>query len=388
MIHRIIENQLKDSLFQGKAIILYGARRVGKTTLVRNLMGQYPTKKARYINCELLSNKQALEVQDAKPLEAFLGDSELVILDEAQNVENIGKTIKIIVDTYPQIQIIATGSSAFDLAQKTAESMVGRVRSFFLYPFSVQEIAQGRGIMEIESRLEQLLRFGSYPEIFDQPDAVAQPLLDELTSTYLYKDVLAFGGIKSSKLVLNLLQLVALQLGNEVNATELATSLGVDRLTILKYLDLFEQCFITFSLRAFSRNLRKEISKSFKIYFYDLGVRNSLIQAYNPLNIRTDIGGLWENFLVLERLKLIKYTPLFRNRYFWRTHDQKEIDYLEEHDGQLDGYEFKWSGSIGSPTQRPFNPPQDFLEAYDNSSVQRIDRSNYWEFVSLPSRND
>lgn len=383
MIPRIIEKKIEELLFCGKAIVIYGARRVGKTTLVNQVIRQHPEKKSRYVNCDLLVNKQALEAQDIKPLESFLGDCELVVLDEAQNVENIGRTIKILVDTFPHIQVIATGSSAFDLAQKTAESMVGRVHRFSLYPLSASEISQGKGQIELAPQLEQLLRFGSYPEVYGQPEEIAKSMLDQLVSAYLYKDVLMFSGIKNSKLILDLLQLLALQVGREVNANELGKSLGIDRLTVLKYLDLLEQCYVVFSLRAFSRNLRKEISKSFKVYFYDLGVRNSLLQAYGALATRNDVGALWENFLVVERLKLTGYHSLYRNRYFWRTHDQKEIDYLEEHDGLLEGYEFKWGGDVGKSASGSFRLPREFLETYQGSSVVRIDRSNFEEFVLM-----
>jgi predicted AAA+ superfamily ATPase len=379
MILRIIEKQLKKHLFQGRAIILYGARRVGKTTLTQTILSQYPDKKPKYINCELVANKQALEIHDAAQLKSFLGDSELVALDEAQNIEGIGKTIKIIVDTYPHIQVIATGSSSFDLANKTVESMAGRLYSFMLYPFSVGEIEQGKGYGEIESRLENLLRFGSYPEIIDQTEDIARRRLDELVSTYLYKDVIAFGGMRNSKLIVDLLQLLALQVGSEVSYNELATKIGIDRLTVIKYINLLEQSFIIFTLRALSRNPRNEISKSVKIYFYDLGIRNSLVQAYNPLAIRTDVGALWENFCIVERWKLVKYLPLHRNVFFWRTYDQKEIDYIEEHDSIFEGFEFKWGLH-----DRPFKVPQKFAELYEHSTVKRIDRSNYWQFL-LPN---
>ncbi len=379
MIPRIIENQLKIHLFEGRALILYGARRVGKTTLTQTILSQYPGKKPKYINCELVANKQALEIHDPSQLKNFIGDSELVALDEAQNIEGIGRTIKIIVDAYPNIQIIATGSSSFELANKTAESMAGRMYTFMLYPFSVGEIEQGKGYGEIESKLENLLRFGLYPEIIDQTEDVARRRLDELISTYLYKDVLTFSGMKNSKLIVNLLQLLALQIGSEVSYNELATTLGIDRLTVIKYIDLLEQSFIIFTLRTLSRNPRNEISKSVKIYFYDLGIRNSLIQAYNPMGIRTDVGALWENFCIVERRKLVKYLPLHRNTYFWRTYDQKEIDYIEEHDNIFEGFEFKWGVH-----DKQFKVPQKFTDMYKHSTVKRIDKSNYWQFL-LPN---
>ena len=220
------------------------------------------------------------------------------------------------------------------------------------------------------------MRFGLYPEVIDQTEDVARRRLDELVSTYLYKDVLTFSGMKNSKLIVNLLQLLALQIGSEVSYNELATTLGIDRLTVIKYLDLLEQSFIVFTLRTLSRNPRNEISKSVKIYFYDLGIRNSLIQAYNPMGIRTDVGALWENFCIVERRKLVKYLPLHRNTYFWRTYDQKEIDYIEEHDNIFEGFEFKWGVH-----DKPFKVPQKFTDMYKHSSVERIDRSNYWQFL-------
>jgi predicted AAA+ superfamily ATPase len=253
--------------------------------------------------------------------------------------------------------------------------MAGRIIPFMLYPLSMGEIEQGRGYGEVSGQLENLLRFGGYPEILGQSEETARERLDTLVSTYLYKDVLTFSGIKSSRIIVDLLQLLALQLGNEVSAGELGNSLGIDRLTVLKYLDVLEQSFIVFPLRAFSRNLRKEVSKSFKVYFYDLGVRNSLIQAYNPLSLRTDVGALWENFCIVERLKLIRYLPLYRNTYFWRTHDQKELDYIEEHDGMLEAFEFKWNPGAA------FKVPQDFIDAYPGATVKVVNSANYWKYL-------
>ena len=380
IIERVLAPTIKRYLFCGRVIIIYGARRVGKTTLVKGLLEEYQaSKRTRYINCDDLANQRVLAVQEAVALKTFLGDQELVVLDEAQNVPDIGKVLKILVDTYPEMQIIATGSSSFDLANKASEPMTGRVFPFELYPLSLQEVAGGNGYIEIEQRLENLLRFGLYPDILDEPAEDARMKLNELVSNYLYKDILAYAGVRKSNVIANLLRLLALQLGNQVSYSELAQNLGVDGKTVASYIDVLEQCFVIFRLTSFSRNLRNELKKSFKVYFYDLGVRNALIQAFNPLSLRADVGALWENFCIVERLKLNKYSRRDAMPYFWRTRTQKEIDYLEEYEGRLYGFEFKWG------TTKPISPPKEFLEAYKGSSVERVDRSNYWQYLLPPT---
>ena len=375
MIKRLLEPVIENYLFRGRTIILYGARRVGKTTLVKKILENNLHKRTRYVNCDLASNIQALSVYEAQTLRLFLGAQDLVILDEAQNIPEIGRVLKILVDEYPEMQIIATGSSSFNLVNKASEPMTGRMYRFELFPLSLQEVAGDNGFGIIEPKIENLMRFGLYPAILDLPEGDARIDLEELTSNYLYRDVLAYIGIRKSTILTNLLQLIALQLGNEVNYNELATKLGIDRKTVMSYIDLLEQCFVLFRLRAFSRNLRKEVSKSIKIYFYDLGIRNSLIQNFAPLSLRTDTGALWENFCIAERLKYLKYHRITSNQYFWRTYDKKEIDYIEDSDGQIRGFEFKWSSS------RRIKVPKEFLEKYPGSSVTRIDRSNYWRFL-------
>lgn len=376
MITRILEATVNRYLFRGRVVIIYGARRVGKTTLVKRILAQYEaSKQIRYLNCDDLVNQRALEVRETAALKAFLGEQDLVVLDEAQNVSEIGKVLKLLVDTYPQMQIIATGSSSFDLANRASEPMTGRVYPLELYPLSLQEIAGDQGYGEIEQRLENLLRFGLYPDIFDEPEEEARPKLDELVSNYLYKDILTYAGIKKAGVIANLLRLLALQVGNQVSYNELAQNLGINDKTVASYIDILEQCFVIFRLTSFSRNLRNELKKSQKIYFYDLGVRNALIQAFNPLPLRLDAGALWENFCIAERLKFNKYHRRYANMYFWRTRGQKEIDYIEEADGRLSGYEFKWGAA------RPLRASQDFLAAYPGSTVERIDRSNYWRFL-------
>ncbi|NOQ68197.1 AAA family ATPase [Patescibacteria group bacterium] len=370
---RLIQPQIEKRLFKNKVIIVYGARQVGKTTLVKRIFDKYNGKKL-YLNCELLSVQRGLSAPEAEKLKSYLGESKLIILDEAQKIINIGLILKILIDTYPDIQIIATGSSSFDLANKINEPLTGRTHTFILYPFSISEIKQQKSRFEIEAKLENILRFGFYPEVFFLSEDDARSRLDEISSNYLYKDILSFEGIKKSSVIVNLLQLLALQLGNEVSYSEIARQLGISRLTVQKYLNLLEQSFVIFSLRSFSRNLRKEISKSVKIYFYDLGIRNSLIQNFNRLEIRSDCGALWENFCIMERIKRNSINRVFANYYFWRTYAQKEIDYIEERDGKLFAFEFKWSDGKKKI-------PKEFLKTYGDSKFETINRENYWDFA-------
>lgn len=375
MISRLLETLIEKYLFRGRVIVLYGARRVGKTTLVKHLLAKHADKRTRYLNCDLLSVRTALQVEESTALNAYLGEQDLVVLDEAQQIENIGRILKILVDEFPAMQVIATGSSSFHLLNQSAEPLTGRMYRFELYPLSLAELAGDQGYSAVDPRLELLLRFGSYPAIIDLPEAEARLALDELVSNYLYRDALAFIGLRKSTVLIKLLELLARQVGQEVSYQELGQALGIDRRTVVNYIDLLEQCFVLFRLGAFSRNLRKEISKSVKVYFYDLGVRNGLIQNFTPLALRSDIGALWENFCIVERLKLLHYRQQFANQYFWRTYDQQEIDYLEEADGRLQGYEFKWSPNA------KVKEPTAFLQSYPGSQVERIDRSNYWRFL-------
>ncbi len=372
-IPRFIEKSIKERLFKGKLIVIYGARQVGKTTLVKKILEEYGPN-SNYLNCELLSVQKGLSEPEAERLKKFLGNYKLILLDEAQNIPNIGKILKIMIDTYPEMQIIATGSSSFDLAQKVSEPLTGRTFTFMLYPISFGEIKSQSSLFEVEARIENLLRFGSYPEILHLSEKDSMERLDEITSKYLYKDILSFERLKKSSIVRNLLELLALQLGNEVSYNELANKLGIDRMTAQKYIDILEQSFVIFRLRAFSRNLRKEISKSIKVYFYDLGIRNSIIQNYNRMDIREDAGALWENFCIAERMKSNAYNLRRANYYFWRTYAQKEIDFIEEREGKLFAYEFKWS-------KNKAKKPKEFLDSYKNSTFKIINRDNYWDFL-------
>lgn len=368
---RIIQKQIEANLFKNKVIIIYGARRVGKTTLSKSILQKYDG--SRYINCELLQNKMALETTNSDALRAFLGNDKIVVLDEAQYINNIGLILKIINDTFPDLQIIVTGSSSFELGNTIAEPLTGRSRQYLLMPFSIEELLQNYTTVDITARLENILRFGLYPEVFDKPEDYMVEELNNIASNYLYKDVLQFERLKRSDLLMNLLRALALQLGSEVSMNELSKTIGTSVQTIQKYIDLLEKSFVIFSLKSYSRNLRKEIAKSKKIFFYDLGIRNAIIQNFNPLSLRNDVGGLWENFCIVERIKRTQYHRIFSNNYFWRTYDQKEVDYIEEHSGQLHAYEFKYNPKANVKW------PKEFLETYDNSSLTIVNSDNFLE---------
>lgn len=371
MINRILEEKIEKELFKGKIIIVYGARQVGKTTLVKKILEKH---EGSYFNCETLSVQDALSKPEPKLIKVFLGDVPVIVLDEAKKIENIGTILKILIDAYPDMQIIATGSSSFDLANKINEPLTGRAKIFTLYPLSLGEIKGDKGIIEVDSIIEKIMIFGLYPEIYLSDREKALSDLEGLVSSYLFKDILTFDEIKKSGVIVRLLQFLALQIGNEVSYTEISKKLGISRPTVEKYIDILEQCFIIFRLNSFSRNLRTELAKSVKIYFYDLGVRNALIRNFNPLDIRNDTGALWENFCIIERMKYNHYYNNYINRYFWRTYTQKEIDYIEEKKGKLFAYEFKWN-------KNKTKIPKEFLETYSNSEFEVITKDNYFEFL-------
>lgn len=377
MIKRSLINQITPQLYKGRVMIIYGARRTGKTTLSKMILEEQEKlgKKISYINCEHLDIQKGLGTTNEKLLKNFLGNNELVVLDEAQSIPNIGRIIKIIVDTYPEIQIIATGSSSFDLANQVGEPLVGRNRTFILYPFSLREIRGNSNYHDAASQIDKLLVFGAYPAVYHMGEQEAKDELTNIASNYLYNDVLEFERVKNSRTLRKLLQLLAFQVGNEVSFSEIGQQLEISNHTVKRYIDLLEKCFIIFSLSSFSRNLRNEINKSQKIYFYDLGIRNALIQNFNSVDLRQDVGGLWENFCIVERMKYNQERIFHSNQYFWRMYSGQEIDYVEEHDGYLDGYEFKYS------PKAKVRKPSKFLETYDNTSFNIIHRDNWFEFL-------
>lgn len=371
-IPRTIQNQIKNQMFQGKVIIIYGARQVGKTTLIKKIE-KNSSKEVLYLNCDEPDIRQDLINKTSTELKTVLGDAELIIIDEAQRVENIGLTLKLIVDNFSEKQIIATGSSSFDLSNEVKEPLTGRKREFHLYPFSMAELKDRYSQRELNRLLEQRMIYGFYPEVVKQPNS-AKDQLKEITESYLYKDILEFQRVKKPNILTKLLQALALQIGSEVSYNELSNLVGVSRKTIIRYVNLLEKAFVIFRLPPYSRNLRKEISSLRKVYFYDLGVRNMLINNLNPLNLRQDVGALWENFLISERIKRNKNTARFVNSYFWRTHQQAEVDYLEGLKGRLEGYEFKWG-------DKQSKAPKQWLETYSNASYKVINKNNYLDFI-------
>lgn len=374
IIQKHLEN-LKRALLPGKAVIIYGARRTGKTTLVKRFL-QNIDEPYLLVSGEDITVQGYLASQSIEKLSAFVGANRLLVVDEAQKVPGIGSNLKLIIDHIPGIRIIATGSSSFDLARAVGEPLTGRKTTLRLYPLSQLEIGQIEQRHQTDANLETRLIYGSYPEVVLTNDNRArEQYLKEIVASYLYKDILELDGIRHSAKISRLLQLMAFQVGKEVSYTELGTSLGMSKNTIERYLDLLEKAFVIQKLSGFSRNLRSEITKNSRYYFLDNGVRNALINNFNALELRQDAGELWENYLVIERLKRQEYLQEQANNYFWRTYSQKEIDLVEEREGKLFGYEMKWGAAQAKP-------PKEWLEAYPNASWQLINRQNYLELIT------
>jgi len=375
-IQRILLSQLQDALIPGKIHVLYGPRQVGKTTLAKDLLSLVSLR-SRFVNADELVYREALASQSRQRLGEVLGDAELLVIDEAQRVPEIGLNLKILIDSYPQAVILATGSASFDLANKISEPLTGRKLTFNLYPISYGEIRQTLGALEARTQLERWLVWGGYPTIVTTDNPVLRErLLGELVGSYLYRDILELEGIRRAEKIVDILRLLAFQIGQEVSLAELAASLALNRQTVERYLDLLEKVFVIFKVGGFSRNLRKEVTKNPRYYFYDNGVRNSLIQNFNPLTLRNDAGQLWENYLIIERRKANQAAGRAVNTYFWRTYDQKEIDCIEEHSGKLYGYEFKWQGGEIRRATR-----SEFLNAYPGSELITINRENFEGFL-------
>ncbi len=372
IITRHIQKNLEEALFKGKIVVLYGARQVGKTTLVKKIIEKYEND-SLYLNCDEPDIREALTNKTSTELKSFIGSRRLVVIDEAQRIKNIGLTLKLFADNFPDTQIIATGSSSFELSGKISEPLTGRKIEFFLYTFSIEELGQIYSHLELDRLLEERLIYGMYPGvIFAGPDR--EKLVRELATSYSYRDVLAYQDIRNPDLLEKLLQALALQIGSEVSYTELAQLLGVNKVTVANYIRILEQAYIIFQVGPFSRNIRNELKKKRKIYFYDLGLRNALINNLNPVFLRQDVGALWENFMVTERVKRNNNLGITANIYFWRTTSGKEIDYVEDSGGRLSGYEFKWQ-------KTNFTVPREFLSAYSESTVKLINRNNYLEFL-------
>lgn len=375
-ILRHIYSQIKKSLLPGRAVILLGARRVGKTTLLKKLIQK--EKSIKFFNCDDPNIRQSLSNIGLNELKRLLYGFDLIVFDEAQRVKNIGITLKMIIDEMPEKRLLVSGSSSLELSNEINEPLTGRKKTFYLFPISFLELwkHENKDYLNTTGYLDQTLRFGNYPKIFSIHDEQEkQEYLLELAGDYLYKDALEYQEIRNPEQIRKLLIALALQIGQEVSLPELANTVGIDQKTVMRYLDLLEKSFIVFRLPAFSRNLRKEISKSRKIYFYDLGIRNALIKNFNNYDIRQDKGQVWENFLVSERQKKDIYKRQIKNYYFWRTYDQKEIDLIEEYSGKLNGYEFKWQADT-------FKKPSDFLNTYPDGKVELVNIKSFLEFIT------
>jgi len=366
---------LNARLMPNKVLVIYGPRRVGKTTLLQNFLKQ-TTLKYKLDSGDNIRTQQILSSQDFGQILPYIEGYELLAIDEAQNIPNIGMGLKIIVDQVPGIQIIVTGSSSFELTGQVGEPLTGRKLTLNLFAMAQSELLSVNNRFELREKLADFLIFGTYPEVLLAPTQAARiEILTEIANAYLLKDVLAFDRIKNSRTLLDLLKLLAFQVGSQVAITELATQLGVDVKTVKRYLDLLEKAFVIYRMNGFSRNLRQEVVNKSKYYFLDNGIRNALIAQFNGLDQRNDLGALWENFMVIERLKYRTYQSLYANIYFWRTYHQQEIDLIEEHSGKLHGYEFKWS------QKKVVRPPSIWVETYPNSDFHVIHPDNYLEFV-------
>ena len=376
IIQREIQPQVEDTLFKGKIVVIYGPRQVGKTTLAKLILQNRQEIKSAYFNCDEPDICQALTDKTSTELKLFLGDSKLVVLDEAQRVKNIGLTLKLLADNYPKMQIIATGSSSFDLSNQIFEPLTGRKKEFYLYPFSLAELKNYYSEIEFNRILENRMVFGMYPGVIFESDKDKSESLRELAKSYVYKDALEYQGIKNSEVVEKLLQALALQVGNEVSYNEISSLIEVNKITVANYIQILEKAFIVFRLPSFSRNLRNEIKSNRKIYFFDNGIRNALINNLNPVDLRQDAGALWENFMISERVKHNDNISRAANMYFWRTLQQQEIDLIEDRGGELAGYEFKWKS-------RPGKVPVAFSRAYPDAKVEMITKENYKTFVGL-----
>ncbi|MBU0951341.1 MAG: ATP-binding protein [Elusimicrobia bacterium] len=357
-----------------KALIIYGPRRCGKTTLLKEISKSLKTSYL-FVDGEDIGVKNYLSSQSIEKLKSFIGKNKTLIIDEAQKIKNIGLNIKLMLDNIEDIKVIASGSSSFDLARDIGEPLTGRKFTLKLFPLAQIELENVQTKAQTTALLEDRLIFGSYPEVVINKDHRAnKDYLREIVNSYLYKDILELDGVKHSEKLSRLLQLLAFQIGKEVSYTELGSNLSMSKNTAERYLDLLEKSFVIFKLSGFSRNLRKELVKNPRYYFYDNGIRNALINNYNPLSMRDDIGMLWENYIVVEMIKKQEYKRTFSNNYFWRTYDKKEIDLIEERKGNLYGYEIKWRAE-------KVKAPKEWLQTYKNAKFDVITKNNYLDFI-------
>jgi len=370
LIERTILKAIQEKLGTGKAILVLGPRQTGKSTLLREIAknADAPTL---WLDCDFPKTRNDLaKIASRSQMKDLLGNARLVLIDEAQMVRDIGMVLKIITDHFKEVQLVASGSSAFELSNVINEPLTGRKWEYLLLPISTGEMVQHHGRFEESTHLHRRLVYGMYPEVVTNAGN-EQEVLKLLSTSYLYKDIFAFQDVRKPEVVEKLLKVLALQVGSESSFHGLSDMVGVDHATIQRYLDLLEKTFIIFRQTGFSRNLRTELKRTRKIYFYDNGIRNALLGAFQPIDLRVDIGALWENFMVSERVKRNAYHRFYGNRYFWRTMEQQEIDYLEEYDGRLFAYEFKWNPGKSA------RAPKTFLNAYPEASFQTIHPENY-----------
>lgn len=374
-IPRAIQPTIVDRLRNtDKAVVLYGPRQSGKTTLANDVITELG-QKTLSVNADELRHVDVLSSRDSRKLGDFVAGYDLLFIDEAQRVPDIGINLKIIIDSHPGLRILATGSSSFELADRIAEPLTGRKWTFRLYPISILELASVYNRHELGEQLEERLVWGSYPNLFNlEGRELKLSYLRELTTDYLYKDILQLDRLRDSSKIRDLLRLLAYQIGGEVSLSELGTQLGMSKDTVARYIDMLEKSFVLFRLGGFSRNLRKEVSKSSKYYFLDLGVRNALIDNFRSLAERDDVGKLWESFLVIERLKRNHYLEDEAAPYFWRTYTGAEIDYVEERSGALNGFEFKYG-------PKPTKAPKTWSATYPGATWQTVNRENWLDFA-------
>lgn len=371
MYNRQLKKELLTQLTENKIIVLIGPRQVGKTTLINEILS---SENVLNLNGDDPSVQDLLKNVNTERLRSIVGGHQFVFIDEAQRIDGIGISLKLLHDEIPEIKVIASGSSAFELKGLINEPLTGRKREYHLYPISWREFEEKIGFVKAYQQLENRLLFGMYPEVLNSVGNERQ-VLSEITESYLYKDILSFSGIRKPDVLQKILKALAYQIGNEVSYNEIAQLVGVDKNTVNQYITILEQAYVVFTLKSFSRNLRNEIKTNQKVYFYDVGVRNAVIQNFSPLGSRMDLGALWENFLLSERLKQNAYQKTYTTMHFWRTVSQQEIDLIEEVDGKINAFEFKWN------TKKNYKTPKSFLEAYQ-TEVEIIHPNNFQAFVN------
>ena len=374
MINRLIIDNIHKRLNDKKVIVLLGSRQVGKTTLFHQLFNT--TEDILWWNGDESDIRSALENTTSSKLKTLIGKHQIVVIDEAQRIDNIGLTAKLVADTIPNVKLFLCGSSAFELKNKTNEPLTGRKWEYQLFPLSYAEMVGHHGLLEENRLLEHRLIYGYYPDVVTHAGE-ERNILSQLTNSYLYKDILMLENIHKAEKLERLVQALAFQVGNQVSYHELGQICGLDNQTVEKYIDLLEKSFVVFRIQSFSRNIRNELKKSRKIYFYDNGIRNAVVKQFNPLQLRNDVGALWENFLVSERMKHNHYAFHYCNRHFWRTHAQQEIDYVEDNDGILHAFEFKWNPKTKSKV------PKAFAKAYPDAVFKTIHRENFESFLGV-----